>query len=416
LPTEFIENCRIATLNYRLHRIQLTLSYRSDLSVSTPLNIRCDGQVLLDETVTLNVGGGILTYTFDLPDAALWSPESPNLHLFEVQLNGDKYDDDPIRVRYGIRQVEVSGQQILINGELIRLVGCNRHEFHPHFGHALPDAILASDLQQLHDLGVNFVRGSHYPQDERFLELCDEAGICVWCEGIGWQHTAQHLTDENFIQAQLNHLSEMVTMAVHHPSVIMWGILNESRSDLPESVPTYERLLTHLRTLDPSRPVTYASNHPFDDRCLHLVDIVSINTYPGWYFGSLETIPAEIDKIVAHLDTADGGCADKPLIISEIGAGAIPGWRDSHEVRWTEQYQAALLETVINHLFVTRDRFVGIAIWLFNDFRTPNQTSAVLGRPRGFNGKGLVDEYRRPKLGYQLVKQMFAALKRNVHV
>ena len=65
------------------------------------------------------------------------------------------------------------------------------------FGHSQPDALLA-DLQRLRDLGCNVVRGSHYPQDLRFLDLCDEAGVCVWSEAIGWQNTAAHLTDERF--------------------------------------------------------------------------------------------------------------------------------------------------------------------------------------------------------------------------
>ena len=62
----------------------------------------------------------------------------------------------------------------------------------------MPEGLLVSDIQQLLDMGCNFVRGSHYPQDLRFLDLCDETGICVWNEGIGWQHTEQHLTDPHF--------------------------------------------------------------------------------------------------------------------------------------------------------------------------------------------------------------------------
>jgi beta-glucuronidase len=152
--------------------------------------------------------------------------------------------------------------------------------------------------------------------------------------------------------------------------------------------------------------VTYASNHPFDDLCFDLADIMSINTYPGWYMGSIDEIPAWLDRIVAHLDAGVG--VDKPLIISEIGAGAIPGWRDWNGERWTEQYQARLLEAVIRYLFVERSRACGLSIWLYNDFRT----AATVGRPRGFNDKGVVDEFRRPKLAYEVVRRMLHALKR----
>ena len=136
--------------------------------------------------------------------------------------------------------------------------------------------------------------------------------------------------------------------------------------------------------------------------------MISINCYPGWYVGEIEDIPDYLDKIVAHLDGAGQG--EKPLIISEIGAGAVPGWRDWNATRWSEQYQSRLLDVVIRYLFVDRERFAGLAIWQFCDIRSAELVSRVLGRPRGFNNKGLVDEYRRPKLAYEVVKQHYEAL------
>ncbi len=312
----------------------------------------------------------------------------------------------PRVVLYG--QVSVDGRQILINGESVRLLGVCRHEAHPQFGHGLPESLLVADVQQLRDMGCNFLRGSHYPQDPRFLDLCDEAGICVWNEAIGWQHGANHLTDPHFIEAQLAHVNEMVAMSFNRPSVILWGILNESHSHDSKCRPAYEALLGRLRDLDPSRPVTYACNHPFDDVCLDLVDVVSVNCYPGWYVGEIVDIPAELDRIVARLDAAEQG--DKPLIISEIGAGAVPGWRDWNADRWTEQYQAQLLDAVIRHLFVDRDRACGLSIWQFCDCRTSELGWKALSRPRGFNNKGILDEYRRPKLACEVVKRHFLAL------
>jgi beta-glucuronidase len=189
----------------------------------------------------------------------------------------------------------------------------------------------------------------------------------------------------------------------------MWGILNESASNNPTAKPGYEQLLGLVRELDPSRPVTFASNHPIDDVCLDLADIVSINTYPGWYHGEIEDIPSLLDAIVERL--AEKGQGNKPLIISEIGAGAIPGWRDWNEARWTEQYQVRLLETVIRHLFETSDRACGLAVWQYCDLRTSESARKALGRPRDFNNKGIVDEYRRPKLAYDTVRSLFRRIR-----
>jgi beta-glucuronidase len=404
LGKRWIDRLRVVTEDVATRTLRISIDYGG---VEPPgpvdLAVTCDGQLVLHERVDLRAATGLLQRTIELPGAALWSPETPNLHLLHIRLG-----EDDVRERVGIRQVRVDGRQILINGQLVRLHGFNRHESHPQFGHGLPDALLVADVQQLQDLGCNFVRGSHYPQDLRFLDLCDEAGICVWNEAIGWQHGPEHLADPHFLEAQLAHVDEMVAMALNRPSVIMWGILNESHSHDPRCRPAYEALLGHLRQLDPTRPVTYASNHPFDDVCLDLVDVVSINCYPGWYVGTIADIPDELDRIVAHLDAT--GHADKPVIISEIGAGAIPGWRDWNETRWSEQYQARLLDVVMRHLFLDRERFCGLSIWQFCDCRSSELVGRILGRPRGFNNKGVVDEYRRPKLAYEVVRRCFRKL------
>ncbi|MCJ7549259.1 MAG: hypothetical protein MUQ30_06230 [Anaerolineae bacterium] len=404
LGQHWIDAVQVVTRSILPPEIQVTIAHGA---VAAPeeleLTLSVDGTTALTESVNLIASSGTIIRTVTLPDATLWSPAFPNLHMLDVCLG-----DDDVRTRFGIRQVSVRDQQILINDEPVKLLGFNRHAAHPQFGHAVPEMVMISDVQQLLDMGCNFVRGSHYPQDARFLDLCDEVGICVWSEAIGWQHTAEHLTDPHFINAQLTDIDEMVAADYNHPAVIMWGILNESHSHDPACRPGYETLLGRLRDLDGTRPVTYASNHPFADVCLDLVDILSVNCYPGWYGSEIERIPDEIDRIVAALDPAH---AEKPLIISEIGAGAIYGWRDWNGARWTEQYQARLLETVIRHLFVDRDRAAGLAIWQFCDCRTPEAVQKILGRPGGFNNKGVVDAYRRPKQAYDVVKRAFSGLK-----
>jgi beta-glucuronidase len=404
LGTLWIDGLQIVTEDIHLPNIMVAIDYKA---VKPPgqsdLTITWGDHILLSETLGLTATSGRIQRSLELPGAALWSPEEPNLHLLHVQLG-----EDDVRERFGIRQVRVEGQRILINDRPVRLQGFNRHQAHPEFGHGLPEALQVADVQQICDMGCNFVRGGHYPQDLRFLDLCDEAGICVWNEAIGWQHGAEHLTDSHFIQAQLAHIDEMIAMSFNRPSVIMWGVLNESHSEDPQCRPAYETLLGRLRDLDPTRPVTYASDRPFEDICLDLADIVSVNHYPGWYEGEPEDIPEELDRILAYLDSTEN--ANKPVIISEIGAGAVPGWRDWNAARWTEQYQAQLLERVIRHLFWERDRVCGLSIWQFCDCRTSQLTDLALRRPRGFNNKGILDEYRRPKLAYEVVKRYFRSL------
>jgi beta-glucuronidase len=406
LGSLWINSIQAITTDYGARKLQLVVDYDSlEPAGATELVVTCNEDVILSESVALEETSGRIERSLKLTDLALWSPEQPNLHLLEVRLG-----EDDVRERIGIRQVATDGQHILINSQPVQLRGINRHEAHPEFGHALPDELLVADVQQLRELGCNFVRSSHYPADPRFLDLCDEMGICVWNEATGWQQDSKHLTDEHYLQAAQANIEAMVAMSINRPSVILWGILNESNSTDSACRPAYERLLGRIRELDSSRPVTYASNHPFNDLCLDLVDVVAINVYPGWYIGEIEEIPDFLDRVVEHLDSS--GQAQKPLLISEIGAGAVPGWRDWNEARWSEQYQARLLETVIRHMFIDRERYCGLAIWQFCDVRTSQQVMKALGRPRGFNNKGLMDEYRRPKLAYAVVKAMYTDLRK----
>lgn len=401
----WIDSLRVITDDYESRRISVDLRYDSNTRVGmVPLSIQVDGEPVVEETVELTNLAGSLVRSFELPGAALWSPDAPNLHRIEVRLG----NDDQIE-RFGIRQVEVRGREILINGEAQRLLGVNRHEMHPDTGFSTPTAVMRTDLDLLKAMGGNFVRGSHYPQDPRFLDLCDEMGFMVWVEATGWQNTPDQLKKEQFRSDMRTVMAEMVEDSANHPSIIMWGLLNEGTDNDPKSVPAYKNFINHLRKLDPTRPITFASNHPYDSECLNLADIVSVNLYPGWYGGELDDIAPILDGLVAHLD-GEGGQADKPLIISEIGAGAVPGWRDRNQARWSEEYQVKLLQTVIDHLFVQRDRAAGLAIWQYCDVRASDKVERMLTRPRGFNNKGVVDEYRRPKLAFDAVAAAFKAL------
>jgi beta-glucuronidase len=234
-------------------------------------------------------------------------------------------------------------------------------------------------------------------------------GICVWNEATGWGNNPDHLTSEQFQAEQVRNVNEMVASAINHPSVILWGVLNEAHTDSQDSRGIFELLLGKLRQLDPTRPVTYATCRPKGDVNIDLADVISVNCYPGWYGGGIDEIGAHLDDLVSFFN--EKGFADKPLIISEIGGGALYGWRDEHETRWSEAYQRKLLETVITHMFIDSTAFAGLSIWQFCDMRTSHSTRMALGRPRAFNNKGVVDEYRRPKQAYHKVAELFDRIR-----
>ncbi|MCC5840913.1 MAG: beta-galactosidase [Opitutales bacterium] len=404
LPALSIRRAVVRTLDLDGQvEIDVRLCSKTDLPESVDLAVSFDG----GEARTfagVAVEGGRARIRLAVPQARIWSPETPHLHEVRVALEGDA-----IVERFGIRTVETRKGQILLNGQPVKLLGYNRHEAHPQFGPALPAQQLIHDLQLLRQLGCNFVRGSHYPQDQRFLDLCDELGFLVFEEALGWGTPVDHLKNERFNDLQEVQTRAMVRTSINHPSVILWGFLNECASDQPESMPPIRRLARAIREEDDSRLVTFATHKPFGDRNLDVVDVISVNQYPGWYPEDrnkerpLNEINPLIDRLLDHF--AKQGFEDKPFIISEMGAGAIYGWRDPLEAHWSEEYQMAYLETLARRV-VDDDRIAGVAIWQFCDGRT-YASGYALGRPRAFNNKGTFDEYRRPKMAAAAVRAIF---------
>ena len=140
------------------------------------------------------VNGSIFIPAVPVPEARIWQPVAhpivaPSLALHNITV---RVASDALTVRFGLRTVSTSGRDILLNGKPMKLKGFNRHDMYPQLGPALPLSQYVADLDklQLH-LHGNFIRGAHYPQDSRFLDLCDERGVLVWNEarGLRLEHT-----------------------------------------------------------------------------------------------------------------------------------------------------------------------------------------------------------------------------------
>ncbi|GHC06026.1 glycoside hydrolase family 2 protein [Cerasicoccus arenae] len=365
------------------------------------------------ETIPVEVGQpdatGKIHFTTKVADPTIWSPATPNLHIARAELldeNEAAYDD--AQVRFGLRRIEARGQNLFLNGEPLELRGYNRHEFHPNFGPTTPELQMFQDIHLMKGMGCNFVRGSHYHQDQRFLDLCDELGLLVWEENLGWGQREKTFKHPDFAAQHDKALRSMVDMSFNHPSIIMWGFLNECGSNEDYARPVFEESVQTLRALDSSRLITFATMFVEGDKMLDLVDIISINIYPGWY-GALDVedpvsqVAPRIEAVIESVNSR--GFADKPLMVSEIGAEALYGWRDAHEDFFTEQYQARLLAEACRSV-LDNPRMCGICLWHFSDARTYSAGYSI-GRPRTFNNKGTFDEYRRPKLAHAAVKDIF---------
>ena len=342
-----------------------------------------------------------LARTLTFPDVEVWSMESPNLYYVNAVVEQSGIPVDDLIDRFGFRQVGMEGKRILINGKAVCIKGFCRHEDHPQFGCALPFFAMAADLALIKHLGANSVRTSHYPNDEIFLDLCDEQGILVWEENHARGLDLAHMQNPNFEPQAEQVIREMIPSHYNHPSVYIWGILNECASETEYGKECYKKQLSLIRELDRSRLHSFASCKFKSDICLGLPDVVSYNIYPQWYHDTL--VQEYLDDLYRWVQEETEG-KGKPFLITEIGAGGIYGYRNPYHSKWTEEYQADALEKQVKGVLEYED-CCGVYIWQFCDIRISEECFGA--RPRTMNNKGIVDEYRRRKLSYDVVKRIF---------
>lgn len=350
-----------------------------------------------DDTVVLHAD-------LDFADVLEWSEESPKLYLVTATLsrNGRVFDD--LIDRFGFREIKVLGKKIWLNGRPLRIKGVCRHEDHPQFGCALPPSAIEYDLQLIRDLGANSVRTAHYPNDEIFLDLCDEMGILVWEENHARGLSEEIMRNPNFEEQAEQVIREMLSAHYNHPSIYIWGILNECASDTEYGRECYRRQFELIREMDASRPCSFASCKFKTDISLGLPDVVSYNIYPLWYHDT--PVGEYLDDLYNWVQEQTEG-SGKPFMVTEIGAGGLYGYRNPQHSKWTEEYQALALEKQITAVLAQKD-CIGIYIWQFCDIRVSEEWFS--GRPRTMNNKGIVDEFRRRKLCYDVVKRLYHEL------
>lgn len=155
----------------------------------------------------------------------LWSIYQPNLYHATAKLFRDGVLVDEQSEKIGIRKIELSAQGFFLNGEKVFIRGTNRHQEYPYLGYAISQNANRRDAIKIKQAGFDFVRLSHYPQDETFLDACDELGILVMNAIPGWQFFAEGTFSEN----AFNDIKDMVRRDRNHASVVFWEVsLNES--------------------------------------------------------------------------------------------------------------------------------------------------------------------------------------------
>jgi len=323
-----------------------------------------------------------------------WSPSNPKLYKVVVKAGEDEVSDE-----MGFRTIKARGRKILLNGKEIFLKGICLHDEAPNGGgRVTTDEQVAENIRRVKELGANFVRLAHYPHNEKMVRACEREGLLAWCEiplywMIDWKN-------EDTYKSASSQAREMIERDIRRANVIVWSLANET-------VPSRERneflarLAEYARSLDSTRLISLAMEVASAKDCVNrlqddlntVVDIVAFNEYVGWYRNV-----ADADRMVWEIPY------DKPVVISEFGAGAVAGLHGGADERWTEEMQRAIYEANIR-MFSRVEGLCGTCPWILTDFRSPRRP--LSGIQDGYNRKGLFAPDGTRKLALETLKKYY---------
>ena len=311
----------------------------------------------------------------------LWSPESPTLYDVQVSAGGDVVSD-----RVGFRTIEIRGTDILLNKKPIFLRGIDIHA--EEFGdnptrNITPEAARALLTEAKQGLHANFVRLAHYPHPETMLRAADELGLLVWSEiPVYWM---VDFANPDTLKTALKMQRESILRDRNRASIVIWSVGNETPVNDARNA-FLRTLVANARKLDDTRLVSAAllsgrkgDVQTIDDPLGADLDVLAVNTYNGWY------TPDPLSKVP---DIQWRSAYNKPLIFSELGAGALAGYHDdpANPHKFSEEFQADYYRATLK--MVSKIPFLrGISPWILKDFRSPRRQHPIY--QQGWNRKGL---------------------------
>lgn len=376
----------------------------------------------ITDATAKKVGESTITGTdaFQLPAIAiknpiLWSPENPYLYRATTKLIDPETNIvlDEISTNIGLRYFSFDANKgFFLNGSPLKLIGASRHQDFAKMGNAVPTALQVKDVEMLKEMGGNFLRVAHYPQDQAILDACDRLGILASVEiPIVNEITESEAFYNNCKAMQV----EMIKQGYNHPSIVMWAYMNEVLLKMrygndPQRKKTYLKSIENLaqqledltRKLDPLR-YTLMSNHGdvngYTNAGLTKIPmVVGWNLYQGWYGGKSADFGPNLDKIHAAMP-------DKPLMVTEYGADIDPRihadlpMRFDKSLEYGMEYHQIYIKAIMQRPFIA-----GAAAWNLADFSSESRSETM----PGINNKGLLTLDRKPKNTYFLYKANFS--------
>jgi beta-glucuronidase len=393
--------------------IETSKSFITDYKVQLAKNNKnlIEGFIQLDgyqtnETITLEIPelninktiqtneNGIAKISIPIKKVEYWSPESPKLYTIKISSASDIVSD-----KIGFRTIKTQGKDILLNDKSIFLKGISIHDENPLIeGRLRGEGDMRMLLTWAKELGCNYVRLAHYTHNETMLRLADEMGLMVWAEvPVYW--TISWTNPETFKNAE-NQLEVGIQRDKNRAAVIIWSVGNETPVT-PERNVFMGKLVDKARSLDDTRLIAAALEVErvgytvtVEDVLGDKLDLASFNQYGGWYWSDAKELPKYSFDIKFN----------KPVVISEFGAGALGGFHADEDTMWSEEYQELIY---INQLKMLDkiDGLRGMTPWILVDFKSPRRQNPVY--QSFWNRKGLISESGVKKKAFFILKNYY---------
>lgn len=372
-------------------------NYQASGQYSLEYTLSLNGKIIKSQKQKLPPVNGLTSHTFqdELHSPLLWSPENPHLYQLAVQLKDQKEEViDEVSQNIGFKWVGISDKhEFLLNGKPYKLKGASRHQDYKNIGWALTDAMHVKDIELMKEMGCNFLRIAHYPQDPAIYDACDRLGLITWSE---IPVVDKVVNNKTFFDNSALMMSEMIFQNYNHPSIAIWGYHNEVRNLDTVSIANAKMLNNLAKNMDKQRLTAIAFESNIDapyfsnlllKEVLSIADINGYNVYQGWYRGRHEDIGRFMDTLYAYNPK-------KPIMLSEYGAGSIINIHSYKPTLFdfSEEYQCNFHESYIKAGNI-KPWMIGFAIWNFIDFQRDGREDVI----PNINKKGMVTTDRQPK-------------------
>jgi beta-galactosidase len=349
--------------------------------------------------------------SFSVDNPKLWSPENPYLYKVVTEIVDKKgVVFDRVENPLGLRWFSFDAKKgFFINGKQTKLIGTCRHQDFYGKANAISDEAHRNDMKLLKEMGSNFLRIAHYPQDPAILEMCNKMGFVATLE-IPFVDKAA--ANEAGKQNSINMLKEAIRFNYNNPAIVAWNLGNETTMKAPSKlgeaytkhfVETHKALAKTIKEEDKTRnsySVFFREPAYQDKLGIRFTELVGYNKYYGWYIEELENIDKNLRSLVERTLALN---PDKPFILSEYGGGADPRLRTYKPTRFdfSVEYQF-LLHKAYMKAILDIPEIVGANVWNYADFQVEHRKDAV---PH-INNKGLVSADRKKKDAYYLYQAL----------